>query len=351
MNDIVEPAESPAAPLLRYMLSPLGRWLDDPRTQDIAIQEPGVAWIFASGQWHREDVALSLADLEEIAILAGSLRKQDVGQLTPLCATELPNGERLQICIPPTVPQGSVSLTIRKHEQTVAPLSRVKERYRLNDWNAWRATRGRRSLAGLLAFYDAGDFEGFLMEAVRARLNILLAGSTGSGKTTLSKSILAAIDHAERLITIEDTVELTILQPNVVRLLYSKDDLSGTEINAETLLQASLRMRPARVLLQELRDDAAWTYLTSICSGHPGSCTTIHGDDPADAVRRLFLLVKASEAGRALEREVILGLIASAIDVIIPLREKDGEFNINSTWFVADAARRGETAANLLSDA
>lgn len=350
MPDALQPIESPAAPMLRYLLKPLDRWLDDPTTEDVAINRPGEAWIRQRGQWIRADVPLDLNMLEEIAILAGSLRKQEVGLLYPLCATELPSGEHLQICLPPTVPHGSVSLTIRKHELSVAPLTQVKKRYRTADWNMWRSVRGSRDMAELLAFYDAGDLEGFLGAAVRARLNMLLCGRTGSGKTTLSKSVLAAIDPCERLITIEDTLELTILQPNVVRLLYSKDTLSGSAVDADSLLQASLRMRPDRVLLQELRDDAAWTYVNEICSGHPGSVTTIHGHGSGEAFRRLFTLAKASPKGAALADSTLIDLIAAAVDVIIPLQEDGGMFGIGSVWFIADAARRGETAADLLRE-
>jgi type IV secretion system protein VirB11 len=341
---------SPAAPLLEYLLTPLDPWLEDPATEDIAINQPGEAWIRQRGAWLRDGVALDGDALEEIAILAGSLRKQEVGALSPLCATELPDGERLQICLPPAVPQGTVSLTIRKHEHSVAPLSKLGSRYRAREWNRWRNLRASRDMTELLALYDAGDLEGFLAAAVRARLNMLLSGRTGSGKTTLSKSVLAAIDPGERLITIEDTLELMVLQPNVVRLLYSKDGLSGAEVNAEALLQASLRMRPDRVLLQELRDDAAWTYVNEVISGHPGSITTIHGHGASEAFRRLFALAKSSRQGAALQDSTLIDLIAGAIDVIIPLEESGGVFGIGSVWFAADAARRGETAADLLRE-
>jgi type IV secretory pathway ATPase VirB11/archaellum biosynthesis ATPase len=106
--------ESPAAPLLRWLLEPLDTWLSDPATEDVAINRPNEAWIRARGGWTRTPIPLDIEELEEIAILAGSLRKQGVGALAPLCATELPGGERLQICLPPSVPHGTVSLTIRK---------------------------------------------------------------------------------------------------------------------------------------------------------------------------------------------------------------------------------------------
>ena len=116
---------SPAAPLLQYLMQPLALWLDDDATEDIAINEPGRAWVRHRGVWDAVELPLTVADLEDIAVLAGSLRRQEVAPLALLCATELPGGERLQICIPPCVPQGTVALSIRKPEQGVAPISEI----------------------------------------------------------------------------------------------------------------------------------------------------------------------------------------------------------------------------------
>jgi type IV secretion system protein VirB11 len=342
--------ESPAAPLLRWLLEPLDTWLSNPATEDVAINRPNEAWIRARGGWTRTPIPLGIEELEEIAILAGSLRKQDVGPLTPLCATELPGGERLQICLPPSVPHGTVSLTIRKPGSDVSPLADVRTRYQTAEWNRWRRSRASRDMGTLLALYDSGDLEAFLHASVRARLTILLCGATGSGKTTLSKSMLAAIDPSERIITLEDTLELGLSQPNVVRLLYSKDGLSNASIDPEALLQASLRMRPNRVLLQELRDDAAWTYIGEVVSGHPGSITTIHGQDAATAFKRLFALCKSSPRGRNFDDRTLIDLLSAAVDLIIPLHNSGPEYRIGAAWFAADAARRGEAAADLLRD-
>lgn len=270
-----------AAYQLSYLMRPLAGWLDNPATEEICINRPGEIFVRQSGVFRRHDLDLALVDLEDIAVLAGALRKQDVGPRNPLCATELPGGERLQICLPPAVPAGTASLTIRKPGSNVAPLSSIAGRYDASRWNQWQhRQKGRaQDLGELLALYDKGDLEGFLEACVRRRLTILLCGATGSGKTTMSKTLVDAIDPAERLITIEDTLELVIPQPNHVRLLYSKDDIGLSHVTAESLLQASLRMRPDRVLVQELRDDAAGTYINEVVSGHPGSITSIHGRD------------------------------------------------------------------------
>lgn len=340
---------SEAARLLAHRLQPLAPWLEDGDVEDVVINRPEEAFIYHHGAWEPVETSLTLDDLEEIAFLAGALRKQEVGEHSPLCDTELPNGERLNICLPPAVPAGTAGLSIRVHEQDVSPTEDIPKRYRTDGWNKPTSQRGGRNLSRALAAYDAGDFQLFLEEGVAARLNMLVAGPTGAGKTTLSKTVVSAIPHSKRIITIEDTLELSLQQPNVLRLLYSKRDLTGVKISSEDLVQAGMRMRPDIFLLQELRDDAAWSYLTAVCAGHPGSITTIHGRDPADALRRLSLLVKSCEAGRAMEREDLISLISASIDVIIPL-EKDSDIKprVHDVWFVADAQRRDETAANLL---
>jgi type IV secretion system protein VirB11 len=340
--------ESPAASLVRFLLEPIQAWLSDPSTEELCINRPGECWVRQRGVFERFKVPLDGPALEDIGILAGALRRQDVGPASPLCATELPGGERLQVCLPPAVPAGTVSLTIRRPGSTVSPLSSVTQRYQFDGWNTWGQQGQARDLSELLALYDTGDLEGFLAAAVRSRLTILLCGATGSGKTTMSKTLIASIPLSERIITIEDTAELVIPQPNHVRLLYSKDGLSTAKIDAESLLQASLRMRPDRVLLQELRDDAAWTYVNEVVSGHPGSITTIHGADPGQAFKKLFSLIKGSPKGAGFDDRTLCDLLASAVDLIIPFETSGTSYRIGKVWFGADAARRGETAADLM---
>src|ERR1700692_3602674 len=128
---------SEAAPQLRHLLRPILHWLDDPATEEIAINKPGEVFIRQKGVFAPYDLALDYDDLEDISILAGALRRQDVGPRSPLCATELPGGERLQICMPPAVPPGTFSITIRKPGHAVAPLDSLARRYRVAGWNNW----------------------------------------------------------------------------------------------------------------------------------------------------------------------------------------------------------------------
>jgi type IV secretion system protein VirB11 len=203
----------------------------------------------------------------------------------------------------------------------------------------------------LLELYDSGHLEGFLAACVRARLTVLLCGATGSGKTTMSKTLIGSIDPSERIITIEDTLELIVSQPNHVRLLYSKDNIGMSNVTAEALLQASLRMRPDRVLVQELRDEAAGTYINEVVSGHPGSITSIHGKDAPQGFKKLFSLVKGSPQFRSWDDRTLVELLATAVDVIIPFENHGATFAIGEVWFAPDAARRGSSAVDLLKAA
>jgi type IV secretion system protein VirB11 len=332
-------------------MEPLQRWLGDREVQDIAIQNPRECWVYRRGAWERHEVDLGYDELEDIAVLAGALRRQDVGEDFPLLSAELPGGERLQACLPATVPNGTVSITIRKPTFDVIPLGTGKVRYRSDGWNQYKRGRSGRDMKGLLEIFDSGDLEEFLAAAVRARLTILLTGATGSGKTFWSKRCAAAIDPGERIITIEDVPELTIIQKNHVCLLFRRDDKDAAAVGPEDLLQASLRMRPNRVLVAELRGPEAYVYASEVMTGHPGSISTCHGNDASTAFRRLFMLCKSSAAGAALADETLLGMLADTVDVIMPLMEDstiDEGFRIGPTWFAADAARRGETAADLL---
>jgi type IV secretion system protein VirB11 len=339
-----------AAAQLNFLMRPLAHWLNDPATEELCINQPGELFVRQRGQFRRETVPLDYFDLEDIATLAGALRKQDVGPRNPLCATELPGGERLQICMPPSVPAGTMSMTVRKPGSSVSPLASVTGRYQTRRWNKWEGRKETvmRDYGELLALYDAGDLHAFLEKAVQAKLTILLCGATGSGKTTMSKTLIGAIPPEERLITIEDTLELVIPQPNHVRLLYSKDNIGLSRVTAESLLQASLRMKPDRILLQELRDDAAWTYINEVVAGHPGSITTIHGSNPEQAFKRLFALVKGSPQGGQWDDQTLMSFLASAVDLIVPFHNEGAFYEIREVWFAADAKRRGETASHLL---
>ena len=186
--------------------------------------------------WTRHEApALTHAYLSHLATAAAGHTRQDVGPEHPVVSTSLIGDERCQIVVPPAVPAKTISLTIRKPSTLTMTLDAFAA-----DTPVRRGPCRRRELSAdehrLLGLKEAGAWREFLELAVRARRNILISGATGSGKTTLSKALIAAIPEHERLITIEDTAELVIPHQNCVRLLYAKDGQGVAKIGPRELL-------------------------------------------------------------------------------------------------------------------
>lgn len=161
----------------------------------------------------------------------------------------------------------------------------------------------------------------------------MVSGATGSGKTTFAKALIAHIPTHERLITIEDARELVAPHRNLIHLTYARDGRGISQAGVKELLESALRMRPDRILLQELRDSAAFLYLRNVCSGHPGSITTIHADSTALAFEQMTLLVREAEAGRDLPRADVRNLLVLLVDIVVQMRRVGGRFAIMEVYF------------------
>jgi type IV secretion system protein VirB11 len=320
-------------------------------TEDIAINEPHRAWARRAGTWSPFEMpALDYDTLVDMTILAASVTDQTVSKRHPLLFTDVPMPDgpqlRLMAILPPAMEPGQVSWTLRQPSGRIHGVKEVTKRYHTARWNKWERRGENRDHSVALALFDGGDVEGFLSHVVKARYNILLCGATGSSKTTMGITCISEIPEGERIITIENTREYRLNHSNKVHLLYSQGEQGIAQVTQDDLQVASLRSRPDRVLVQELLDDdAADTYVTQVISGHPGSITTIHGRDAAQAFKKLFGMVSKSK-----DTAMVINTLCSAIDVIMPFHSKDGVFSIGETFFAPDAARRGETAADLLRD-
>jgi type IV secretion system protein VirB11 len=322
--------------ILLHHLQPLRALLDADHVTELVINKPGEIGIEAKDGWEWEsNPRLDLPWLESLSVAMSAYTNQRIGTQTPICSTSLPSGERVQIVAPPACDQGLYSITIRKPSTRTFNLDEL-EAGGLFEYTKIAQGRSSTSDAELLALKARGDWAAFLDLAVRAKKNILISGATGSGKTTLSKALIRLIPDQERLLTIEDTRELVVPHRNAVHLLYSKDNQGQANIGAKQLLEASLRMRPDRILLQELRDGTAFFYLRNVNSGHPGSITTVHADSAALAFEQMSLLVKESDGGRDLERKDILDLLHLLVDIVIQCKKVDGRFRVTEIFFEPD---------------
>ncbi len=325
--------------VLDHYLAPLQGLLAPEDVTELVINRPGEVGIEEGGRWRwHDDPVLTEAWLRTLAIAAAAFTKQDVSDARPICSTALPGGERCQIVLPPAAPAGTVSLTIRKPSHRQFGLDAFA-RHGLFDAVIAGEDVGTDPVDdALVAFKAANDWAGFFRLAVEARRNILISGATGSGKTTFAKGLVEAIPEHERLLTIEDTRELVVPHRNAVHLIYSKEGQGLAQVTAKSLLESALRMRPDRILLQELRDGTAFFYLRNVNSGHPGSITTVHADSAALAFEQLTLLVRESEGGRDLPRDDIRALLHLLIDVVVQMKKVDGRFRLTEVWH--DPARK-----------
>lgn len=319
--------------VVRELLLPLSPFLQDKGLYEVIVNRPGQVVTEGTDGWHTHDIPdLSYERLMRLARAVASFSSQSIDETCPILSATLPDDERIQIVIPPATTKGTVSVTIRKPSSVALSLDDLDHGGLFADVVRTEEAGGQTE-ERLLEFYRTGAHKQFLREAVLARKNIIISGATGSGKTTLSKALIRHIPENERIISIEDTPELVIPQSNHVRLFYSKGGQGTARIGAKDLLESCLRMRPDRILLQELRDGTAFYYIRNVNSGHPGSITTVHADSARLAFEQLTLLVKESEGGGDLERRDIREMLTIAIDVIVQCKRIEGRFRVTEIYF------------------
>ena len=314
------------------LLEPFARLLARSDLYELVVNKPGEILTEGRDGWTRHAAPeLTFDRLIRLARAVASTSAQVIDETRPVLSATLPGDERIQIVIPPAVTRGTVSVTIRKPSSVTLSLPDLEQGGLFTDVRP--PSVAPRADAELLDLYDRGAYAEFLGCAVVARKNILISGATGSGKTTLSKALIAKIPAHERVITIEDTPELVIPQPNHVRLFYSKGAQGLAKVGPKELLESCLRMRPDRILLQELRDGTAFYYIRNVNSGHPGSITTVHADSARLAFEQLTLLVKESEGGQDLARDDIRGLLTMLVDIVVQCKRVDGKFRVTEIYY------------------
>ena len=317
---------------LKAFLEPLAPWLDRPDVTDILINRPGEVWFEQAGAALARIDAPSITDtmLHRLAQQIAAVSSQGVNREHPLLAAALPGGARVQIVAPPATRSG-VALAIRKH--VVADLT-LDHYARAGAFAQTRrgAVDGRTALDGELArMLSAGDLTNFFRAAVQGGRNIVVSGGTASGKTTFLNALLKEIPASERLIVIEDTPEVNLGRANAVGLVAVKSELGEARIGIDELLQASLRMRPDRLLVGEIRGPEAFTFLRAINTGHPGSITTVHADSPRGALEQIAFMTL--QAGLTLTRADVIDYAKGTIDVIVQLARAGGKRAVTDVVF------------------
>ena len=280
-------------------MGPLAPLLADPAVTDILVNAPDRVYIERFGRLERTNVRFLDADhvvrvIERIAARVG--RRIDAA--SPMADLRLPDGSRVNATLPPVSVDGP-TISIRRFG---------RRRLRRDDLIRFGSLSSE-----MLTFLDL---------AVRARRNILISGGTGAGKSTLLGALAEVIPASERIVTIEDTVELVLDQDHVVRLETRPANIEGRgRIAARDLVINSLRMRPDRIIVGEVRGPEALDMLQALNTGHDGGMCTVHANSPRDALSRLETMVLM--AGTELPSRAVREQIVSALHLIVHVRRHD----------------------------
>ena len=322
---------------LEYQYEVLGilRFMSDPDITEICINRPGEIWLERRGGWQRVEVSTLTFDRARqfcVSVVNESNTGQRITDMDPVVSLTFPTGQRAQFVIPPACSAGRISITIRLPSKHTRTLDQYQDDGFFDGIVEYTGELGEHDRE-LLELRRCKQYGEFFRKAVTYRKNIVVAGATGSGKTTFMKSLVTHIPHHERLVTIEDARELFIEQPNVVHLLYSKGGQSTANVTAKSCMEACLRMKPDRIILAELRGDEAFYFIRNCASGHPGSITSCHAGSPAQAWDQLALMVKASVEGGGLEFETIKRLLRMTIDVVVHIDAHGGKRHITGIDF------------------
>jgi pilus assembly protein CpaF len=286
---------------------PLERLLSDPTVTEVMVNGPYDVWVERKGRLHETPVKFTDdSHLRRIInkMVAEVGRRIDESQ--PLCDARLPDGSRVNAIIPPLSLSGPL-VTIRKFSKERLDL---KDMIRLGTLNS-----------------ESVDF---LERCMRAELNVLISGGTGSGKTTMLNAMSTTIPNGDRIVTIEDAAELRLNQRHVLRLEARPKNIEGEgAIPIRDLVRNSLRMRPDRIIVGEVRGAEALDMLQAMNTGHDGSLCTAHANTPRDALSRIETMVLM--AGYDLPVRAIRQQIAAALDLIVQLeRLQDGSRRVTA---------------------
>ena len=268
---------------------------------DIMVNGANTTYIEVGGKVQKTGVRF--ADNQQLMNICQRIVSQvgrRVDESSPICDARLPDGSRVNVIAPPLAIDGP-ALTIRKFK---------KDRLKLEQ---------------LVKFGSITPQAKTILEIIgRVRCNVLISGGTGSGKTTLLNCLTGSIDHDERIITCEDSAELQLQQPHVVRLETRPPNLEGEgEIKMRDLIKNCLRMRPERIIVGEVRGAEAFDLLQAMNTGHDGSMGTLHANSPREAISRLESMIMMG--GFALPVKTIREMITGSVDVIVQAsRLRDG---------------------------
>lgn len=319
------------------LLAPLMPWFEDSSVSEILINKPGEVFIEQKGAMTRFDMpVLNALHLKRLFNFIANENGQTIGEDRPILSGNLFDGSRVQLVLPPASRYYTLSirrktlLDISLDHYTNTPFfERVKPFYLDDDDNAFLSNNDKT----LLELYYNEDWEAFLRAAINFKKNIVVSGATSSGKTTFLNACIKEIPLNERIITLEDTYELEPPHQNLVSLFAPKKTKETDKgVSMQDLVQCSLRLRPDRIFMGEIRGAEIMDFVSACSTGHEGSITSIHANNPRIAFARMTQLYKYNNVPSMTDADIMREL-TSVIDVILQTKMENGVRKISYAYF------------------
>lgn len=324
------------APSSVGLLEPLDPWLQDTKVSEILLNQPGEVYVEKEGKLNRFDVpSLNERAVQMLFQLIANENAQELSAKKPLLSASLQDGSRVQIVLPPTAK--THTLSIRR---------KVVRNFSLDDYDdlnfykyaaPFDVNCDHFSQLGddekqLVLLYQQKEWDAFIRRAIELKKNVVISGGTSSGKTTYLNACLRHIALDERILLLEDAREIDIPHPNQVSLLASKGDQGLAAVSMQDLVQCCLRLRPDRIIVGEIRGKEVLDFLGACSTGHEGSLTSIHANNPRVALMRMTQLYKQNNVPSMSDQD-IMREINEVVDVIIQVGKVPGGRSVQSVYY------------------
>lgn len=318
------------------LLGPIETFLNDASISEILINRPGEIWVEKKGELMPHEVkAFTEAHIHRLFQLVANENKQKLSKATPLLSGSLLDGTRVQLCLPPTAKYPALSIrrkvvknfTLKDYEKT--GFYSEADKATIDEASLESLPKSERELINL---YKTARWSRFIRRAIELKKNIVISGGTSSGKTTFLNACLHHIPLDDRIIVLEDTREIETPHPNQVQLLASKGDQGEAKVNMQDLVQCCLRLRPDRIIMGEIRGAEIMDFVSSCSTGHEGSLTSIHANNPRVAFMRMTQMYKLNNVPSMTDDDILREL-KETVDIIVQIAKTPRGRKVQSVYY------------------
>ena len=318
------------------LLKPVEKWINDPQISEILLNRPGEIWIEKDGALRDFTVPeFTESHLSRLFQLIANENAQIISKKNPLLSGSLQDGSRIQLCLPPTAKYHTLSIrrkTVRGFTLSDYEKNNFYTDVKFANINNNSFENLPESEKHLILLYQKKQWGMFIKKAIEAKKNIIISGGTSSGKTTFLNACLHHICHGDRIIILEDTREIEIPHKNQVQLLASKGEQGEAKVNMQQLVQCCLRLRPDRIIMGEIRGGEIMDFISACSTGHEGSLTSIHANNPRVAFMRMMQMYKLNNVPSMTDNDIMREL-KEVVDIIIQIAKTPTARNVRSVYY------------------